>query len=199
MPKDMGGDRPISQMDWDAYNEAANAVAETQKERCPDCGRSFADKERLAKHMRSCTGEKKILRAGEKSARSGDSTARPSLLKRMSTGSLLTKDREGQQDSAAAQPKPSLLKRMSSGSLLGTSKPAAGNASARGNGAGGGAGGGMAVHVAGSSGVRDGGGGGKSAAKSVKERLGELKDLLEAELISQDEFDAKRAEIIQSL
>lgn len=175
MLKNMGGDRPISQMEWNQYNEEANAVHETEKERCPDCGRSFADKERLAKHMRSCTGEKKILRAGEKSVRSGtpESTARPSLLKRMSTGSLLTKDREGRQDSAAAQPKPSLLKRMSSGSLLGTSKPAAGNASARGSGADGGAGGGMAVkeHVAGSSGVRDGGGGGKSAAKSVKVRV----------------------------
>ena len=32
-----------------------------------------------------------------------------------------------------------------------------------------------------------------------QERLGELKDLLGAELISQEEFDAKRAEIIQSL
>lgn len=42
-----------------------------------------------------------------------------------------------------------------------------------------------------------GGGGGKG--KSAKERLGELKELLDAELISQAEFDGQRAMIIQSL
>jgi hypothetical protein len=33
----------------------------------------------------------------------------------------------------------------------------------------------------------------------AQERLGELKELLDAELISQAEFDAQRANIIQSL
>ena len=47
--------------------------------------------------------------------------------------------------------------------------------------------------VGGPSGV--GGGRGKSA----KERLGELKELLDADLISQAEFDAQRTVIIQSL
>ena len=124
------GDRPISQLDWDKYNEQANAAAEAEMEACPDCGRTFAAKDRLALHMRSCTGEKKILRAGEKSARSGASppkakpAAKPSLLRRISSGSLLGKGKE--EGGGTAERKPSLLKRMSSGSLLRSSKPAEG-------------------------------------------------------------------------
>ena len=124
------GDRPISQMDWDAYNAQANASAESQMEACPMCGRTFADRDRLAKHMQSCTGEKKILRAGEKSQRSGTSPpaaraapAKPSLIKRMSSGSLLRKSGKEEAGEEPAPPKPSLLKRMSSASLLRSSKP----------------------------------------------------------------------------
>ena len=129
-----GDGRKISQMDWDAYNSQANAAAEAQMEACPMCGRTFAAKDRLALHMRSCTGEKKILRAGEKSQRSGTSpptarsgaaasAAKPSLLKRMSSASLLRKSGKEEAGEEAAPPKPSLLERMSSASLLRSSKP----------------------------------------------------------------------------
>ena len=120
------GDRPISQLDWDKYNEQANAAAEAEMEACPDCGRTFAAKDRLALHMRSCTGEKKILRAGEKSARSGASppkakpAAKPSLLRRISSGSLLGKGKE--EGGGTAERKPSLLKLMS-GSLFARPNP----------------------------------------------------------------------------
>jgi hypothetical protein len=157
------GDRPISAVDWEKYNEQANATAEGNMERCPDCGRTFASKERLSVHFRSCTGEKKILRAGEKSSRSGTSqpaAAKPSLLKRMSTGSLLRKgqdagDKAGEAGGEDPAPRrPSLLKRISSSSLLRSSKPAGGEGSARG-----GRGGGSAS--------ADGAGGGTGSARGA--------------------------------
>ena len=33
------GDRPITQKDWEAYNEAAWQVSQDQLDPCPNCGR----------------------------------------------------------------------------------------------------------------------------------------------------------------
>ena len=49
-------DRPLkpTQKDWDAYNEAAYEASKAEMEPCPNCGRTFSSKDRLAVHMRSC-------------------------------------------------------------------------------------------------------------------------------------------------
>ena len=262
-------------------------------ERCPDCGRTFASKERLSRctfdrapaRRRSCVlARSRTALAPPRRRRGAPLNPQPPSPRSSSAcrpGSLL---RKGQDPYAAdeageaagedpAPRRPSLLKRISSSSLLRSSKPAGGEGSARGGRGGGtasadGAGGGTGSargastaakeQTAGDS-ARPGGGGRGRRAKVpgharcsnaaclaprrlgawivaqvshtparlsipalpralpralcplpfgsfwpwplavAQERLGELKELLDAELISQAEFDAQRADIIQSL
>ena len=148
------GDRPISSADWEAYNEAAQSAAQGEMEPCPQCGRTFSGKDRLAVHLRSCKGPA----APKVSSRDRGVVAPPTTREQpAAVAARAPPPVRGSAPVAAAAP-PAILP-----------PPTA------------------ALAAAG------------TGAKSAKERMQELKELLDACLISQDEFDGKRQEILDSL
>ena len=82
------GDRPIKQADWDAYNEQAQAVAEGEMEPCPLCARTFANKERLSVHLRSCTGPREPRAKTERTPPPKSTTNPVAKLVRSASGAL---------------------------------------------------------------------------------------------------------------
>jgi hypothetical protein len=177
------GDRPIraSNKDWEAYNELAQSAAAGEMEPCPICGRTFSAKDRLAVHMRSCDGSRPAPKSqrGETEAPAAPSGEEGS---------------DGASSKSAKPAKPSLLRRVSSGSLLRRpSSSSASKGSAR-------AGQGkppqaQAQDVEPAPPTPAG----SARGKTAKERMMELKELLDLEMISQAEFDAKRSEILAAL
>ena len=177
------GDRPISQADWDAYNEIAYEQSKAEMEPCPLCGRTFAAKDRLAVHMRSCQGptakdaERAKKSETKKSERGGGvGSAVAKLVRSASSGRLFGGGNSGvgsSEGSSSSSPPPATRKGHAAALQPEIQEPPARPAAA----------------VAVSSGAKP----------TAKERLQEVKELLDAGFIEQHEYDAKRKEIIASL
>jgi len=164
------GDRPISSKDWEAYNEAAQTVHEGEMEPCPLCGRTFSAKDRLAIHLRSCDGSRPIGRAKTDRGTAPPRSASPPPPR--SASPRPPSARPAKPSTARAQPLPAP-----------TAAPEEGMAS-------------LSLRSQGKAPAIPPP---TSGGKSAKERMVELKELLDAGLINQGEFEGKRAQILASI